>query len=174
MALAAIFRAGGLLGMGLLAGCATQPPVAEGTRRAPVPPAGEQEIVSDTYGISAWGRFDHGKMIGTWTFFDHEHIKTAEITYEDGKVSGSYRTYFDVLPFPEASGKVMSAGELRDGLEVGRHVNYAPTGRAFADAIFERGQVVDVRVGSRKLAVKNAKSDARLVWTLDGAIRSEI
>ena len=113
-------------------------------------------------------------MTGVWTFFDHEHIKMAEITYENDKVSGPYRAYFDVLPFPKAFGKVRFAGELRAGLEVGRHVDYDPTGRAFIDALFERGQIVDVRVGSKKIAVKTATTDARLVWTLDGAIRSAI
>ena len=172
MALPVIFKTVGFLGVSLLIGCAAQPPVVEGTLPTPTPPAGEQEIVRDEYGIRAWGRLDHGKMIGTWTFFDHEHIKMAEITYEDDKVSGAYRAYFDVLPFPKAYGKVRFAGELRDGLETGRHVSYDATGRAFTDAVFEKGRIIDVRVGARKLAVKTAATDARFVWTLDGAIRS--
>ena len=159
----------------LLAGCTAQSSFrAIGARNAAGAPVGDYRVVNAAGATQSQGRFQDGKMDGSWVFFDSHQVKLAEVTYRNGVSSGSYRTFFGSLVHPASAGKLESQGTLQNGQVVHQHIAYNPDGQVFSNAILEAGTVRHVTVGPREAAAQTAAADTRFVQTLEGAVHSAI
>ena len=66
------------------------------------------------------GVYDHGKRIGTWTWFDRANNKEREGDYADGKKTGAWFEWFE--------NKLVFSGSYTDGKPDGEFVYYDRTG----------------------------------------------
>jgi hypothetical protein len=160
----------------LLSGCAVQTRfTAVGSRSASGVPIGDFRVVNAVGSTQAQGRFQDGKMQGTWLFFDSHHVKVAEVTYLRGTQSGPYRTYFSAFaPDHSAAGQLESEGRFEGRSVVGQHIAYAPDGSVFSSATLDSNGVPRVTIGAAGAATRTAEADVRFIQSLDGIVRTAI
>ncbi len=75
-------------------------------------PHGKWQVTESRSKVSLKGKFNLGKMEGTWIFYNEDNVKVAAGFFEDGVRQGQWLLFKD--------GQVMGRGLYENGLKVGR------------------------------------------------------
>jgi len=105
------------------------------------------------------GEFVEGNPDGEWIIYDSAGAKIAELEFDKGKLSGIYRLFYGSFAYKNATGKLKTMGEAKNGILVGRFIRYAPDGSVVVDYTSDRKNILETRFGSKFEAKNQHRAD---------------